>query len=321
MNKSLSENTKRPENEAHWAAQNERGNKLLLLLTTLMVRYLPGFVMSACIRLVVLYFYITSPRQRRNISRYQTRLKAVFPDAHLPASMPVFRQFVAFGEAVCDRFAVWQKKITYPDLLRTDPDELTSLMADRSLRGQVFVCSHLGNVEVCRALVSRYQGFRLNVLVHSRHAQAFNEALSKAGADSIQLIQVTDLDASVMMDLHRRLDAGEWLAVAADRIPVRGEKTVSVDFLGKKADMPQGAWLLAWLLKAEVNTLLCVKENGRYHVKLKRFLNTADWNRSKRSEAVAAAAQGFADLLAQECRKNPLQWFNFYDFWKDENDG
>ncbi|OSI12044.1 LpxL/LpxP family acyltransferase [Neisseria canis] len=308
-------------NSEHWAAQNERGNRLFLALTTLMVRWLPAFVMKPCIWFVVLYFYITAPKQRRNIARYQARLRAAFPQTRLPETWPVFRQFVAFGEAVCDRFAVWQRKIRYEDLVLEDPDDVYAEIDKRGRRGQIFVCSHVGNVEVCRALVSHHQGFCLNVLVHNRHAQAFNEALNKAGADKIQLIQVTDLDASLMMELNKRIDAGEWLAIAADRVPVRGEKTVAVDFLGAQADMPQGAWLLAALLKTRVNTLCCIKQNGRYHLKLSRFLDTADWKRGKRNEEVAAAAQQFADVLAKECALNPLQWFNFYDFWKDETHG
>ena len=37
----------------HWAAQQERGNRLLLGLTTLMVRHLPAFLMNPCIWFVV----------------------------------------------------------------------------------------------------------------------------------------------------------------------------------------------------------------------------------------------------------------------------
>lgn len=311
-------NTQQPQ---HWSAQNERGNRLFLNITTLMVKYLPAFLMNPCIWFVVLYFYATAPGPRRNIARYQQRLQTAFPDARLPATVPVLRQFVAFGRAVCDRFAVWQRKIRYEDLVLDDPDGVYALVRDRSLRGQIFACSHFGNVEVCRALVSHHRGFKLNVLVHSRHAQAFNEALNKAGADEIQLIQVSSLDAAVMMELNRRIEAGEWLAVAADRTPVRGGKTVAADFLGKTAELPQGVWLLAALLKTQVNTLFCVKQNGRYHLKLRRFADTEGWARGGRDAAVAAAAQRFADALAQECAQNPLQWFNFYDFWNDENNG
>ena len=306
----------KPPHSQHWAAQQERGNRLFLALTTLMVRYLPAWLLNPCIGLVVCYFYATAPRMRRHVRRYQTRLLAAFPQLALPR-MAHFRQFTTFGVAICDRFAVWQRKIRYADLVVEDPDGVSD-MVDSDGRGQIFACSHLGNTEICRALVDHHQGFKLNVLVHSQHAQAFNEALEKAGADRIQMIQVTNLDSALMMELNRRIDAGEWLAIAADRVPVRGEKTVAVRFLGHAAPVPQGAWLLAALLKTQVNTLFCMKENGRYHLKLRRFADTADWSRGNRQAQVAAAAQQFADAMAQECAKNPLQWFNFYDFWGDE---
>ena len=302
--------------QTHWAAQPERGSRLFLALTTLMVRYLPAFFMRPCIWFVVLYFYATAPKPRRHVLRYQTRLQMAFPHTVLPKHS-VFKQFVAFGEAVCDRFAVWQRKIRYEDLVIEDPDDIYS-QVKRNERGQIFACSHLGNTEVCRALVSHHKNFRLNVLVHSKHAQAFNEALQKAGADHIRLIQVTDLDTTLMMELNHRIENGEWIAIAADRVPVRSEKTADINFLGHTAPMPQGAWLLAALLKTQVNTLFCVKQNGRYHLKLRRFTDTSSWKRGNREAAVKDAMQRFADILAQECAQNPLQWFNFYDFWGED---
>ena len=63
----------------HWAAQQERGNRWFLALTTLMVRYLPAWLMNPCIRLIVLYFYATSPQPREQIARYQRYLRASYP--------------------------------------------------------------------------------------------------------------------------------------------------------------------------------------------------------------------------------------------------
>ena len=203
-------------------------------------------------------FYATAPKPRRHVLRYQTRLQTAFPHTVLPKHS-VFKQFVAFGEAVCDRFAVWQRKIRYEDLVIEDPDDIYS-QVKRNERGQIFCLLTLGQYRICRALVSHHKNFRLNVLVHSKHAQAFNEALQKAGADHIRLIQVTDLDTTLMMELNSRIEDGEWIAIAADRVPVRGEKTADINFLGHTAPMPQGAWLLASLLKTQVNTLFCVKQ-------------------------------------------------------------
>lgn len=53
-------------------------------------------------------------------------------------------------------------------------------------------------------------------------------------------------------------------------------------------------------------------------LKLRRFTDTSSWKRGNREAAVKDAMQGFADILAQECAQNPLQWFNFYDFWGED---
>lgn len=304
----------------HWAAQHERGHAFFLQLTAWIVKYLPMAVVRVCTAVVCAYFYATSATQRRHIHDYQTRLKRHFPDCRLPEKWAVYQQFAAFGEAIADRFAVWQQKIQYRDLILDDPDNVYAAIRQKGARGEIFICSHLGNVEICRALVSHHQGFKMNVLVHNQHAKMFNQALKKAGASDINLIQVNELDAEKMLQLAQRLEAGEWLAIAADRVPVRGDKTVNVSFLGFQAAFPQGVWLLAHLLKAKTNTLFVLKKNGRYHLILRRFADAPDWKRHERATAIAQSAQRYADELAHHAAQVPLQWFHFYSFWDAERE-
>ena len=302
----------------HWAERNERGSKLSLNLTRLIVQYCPLWVIKLVTFFVVSYFFLTSQKARRNIRRYQQRLQQTFPQVHLPR-YPVFCQFLAFGEAITDRFAVWQKKIRYADLIDDDTDNVYQAIRSEG-RGQILVCSHFGNIEICRALVDNpnHSNFKLNILVHNRHAQAFNESLEKAGASSLPLIQVEDLDAAKMLELHERLERGEWIAIAADRVPVRGDKTQKVDFLGAQASFPQGVWLMASLLKAPINAIFCLKKWGDYHLKLRHFSGPIEGRGKQRADNIEQAMQRYADLLAQECAENPLYWFNFYDFWEDD---
>lgn len=302
----------------HWAEQNERGSKLSLNLTRLIVQYCPLWVIKLVTFFVVGYFFLTSRKARRNIRRYQQRLQQTFPQVNLPR-YPVFCHFLAFGEAITDRFAVWQKKIRYSDLIDDDTDNVYQAIRSEG-RGQILVCSHFGNIEICRALVDNknHSNFKLNILVHNRHAQAFNESLEKAGATSLPLIQVEDLDAAKMLELHERLERGEWIAIAADRVPVRGDKTQKVNFLGAQASFPQGVWLMAGLLKAPINTVFCVKKWGDYHLKLRHFSGPIEGHGKQRADSIEQAMQRYADLLAQECAENPLYWFNFYDFWEDD---
>lgn len=305
-------------NSEHWARQGERGNAFFLSITRLIVRYLPLWAIRFATFWVVFYFFVTSKKSRSHIRRYQQRLMQTYPDVRLP-EFSVFRQFLSFGEAIIDRFAVWQHKIRYKDLIVDDVDNLYADMDSFGQRGQILVCSHFGNVEICRALVGsgHHPNFHLNVLVHNRNAEAFNKALVEAGADELPLIQVEDLDAQKMLELSDRIERGEWIAIAADRVPIRGDKTEKIDFLGKPAEFPQGAWLLASLLKCPINTVFCLKEQGKYRLKLRHFLPSIQGGGRQRQHNICQAMQQYADLLAKECAENPFLWFNFYDFWHD----
>lgn len=307
-----------PRQNQHWANQQERGTRFFLTLTRLIVQYCPLWLIRFFTFWVVLYFYSTSGKTRRHIAEYQQNLTACFPQVQLK-NIAVFRQFLAFGEAITDRFAVWQHQIHYADLVIDDSENLYAEI-DAGGRGQVLICSHFGNIEICRALLNNghHPNFKLNALVHSKHAEAFNQALVAAGADELPLIQVEDLDAQIMLELSERIERGEWIAIAADRVPVRGDKTQTVNFLGKPAEFPKGAWLLASLLKAPINTIFSLKENGKYRLKLRHFSPPIQGRGMIRQQHIQQSMQDYADLLANECAKNPHLWFNFYDFWQQK---
>ncbi len=307
-------------NNNHWAKQNERGTTLFLNVTRLIVKYLPLWAIKSVTFIIIFYFFITSSKVRNNIKYYHHRLKITFTDIKLP-KFAVFYQFLNFGEALTDRFAVWQNKIVYKDLIVDDKDNLRGEIK-KSQRGQILVCSHFGNIEICRALVNsgHHDNFKLNILVHHKNAVAFNKALVKAGASELSLIEVSELDTEKMLQLHNKLDQGEWIAIAADRIPIKSDKSLPIDFLGKKAFFPQGVWLLSSLLKAKINTVFCIKEQGKYKLKLRKFSDSLKGSGQNRKKNIEIVMQQYANLLAQECKEHPLLWFNFYDFWDKNNE-
>ncbi|MDR1994333.1 hypothetical protein [Azonexus sp.] len=268
------------------------------------------------VKLVVLYFYATGAGSRRAIAEYQQRLISHTGRADLfPAHHAVYRHYIEFAEFILDRLDAWQGKIRIEDIAIDDPDQLQAQMGHG--RGQMLVCSHLGNVEVCRTLAAHRPGLRLNILVHSRNALRFHQMMERAGANTLNMIEVSDLDAEIMLELSRRIDRGEWLAIAADRIPVRGNRTLPVQFLGAAACFPQGPWLLAGLLRCPVNTLSCIRQQGRYHMSFGRLCDCLNWTRTTRAAEIARWMQRYADTLALDCENAPLQWFNFYPFWAD----
>lgn len=230
----------------------------------------------------------------------------------------MYRQYLTYAHALLDKLDVWRHRIRLTDVHLIDPDGLHAQM--RHGRGQMLVGSHLGNIEICRALADREQKLTLNVLVHDKHARAFNRLLGEAGATHLRLIQVSELDPARMLELAQAIARGEWVSIAGDRVPLSGERTVYADFLGAPAAFPQGPWLLAGLLECPVNLLSCTRRGGRYRIELSRLTERVRWTHATRESEIARWAQTYADRLAQQCADAPLQWFNFYPFWSGDAD-
>ncbi|MCE5362018.1 glycosyl transferase [Pseudomonas anguilliseptica] len=306
--------------QRHWASQRERGSFILMKFTAWLARVLGRRLISPLLYLIVLYFYLFGAKARRSIRHYQSNLAAWSGRAELkPTRLSVFRQFMSFADTLLDKLDVWSGRLGLEQVDLIDPDDLCGQL-QRQNRGQILVAAHLGNLEVCRALAEVGARVQMNVLLHTKHAEQFNRLLADAGASHMRLIQVSELDAAIMLQLSERLERGEWLAIAGDRVPLKGSRKVSVDFLGQPADFPQGPWLLAGLLQCPVNLMSCLKINGRYQVILEPFIERLPWKRSERDETIRQCTQRYADRLAQRCLSAPLQWFNFYPFWNEDDD-
>lgn len=303
----------------HWAAHEERGSFLLMKLTAWGVKVLGRRVLSPILHGIVLYFFLFGRRARRSAWQYQRHLADWTQQPELrPTHWRVFGQFMAFADALLDKLDVWNGKLGLEQIEIIDDAHLRDQL--RGERGQMLVGAHLGNLEVCRALAELGEKVTMNVLVHTKHAERFNRLLGEAGATNLRLIQVSELDPAIMLQLSQRLDRGEWLAIAGDRVALHGGRNARVDFLGHQAAFPQGPWLLAGLLKCPINLIFCLKGATGYRVILEPFATAIEWRRSDRQQVITQWTQRYADRLAHYCVQAPQQWFNFYPFWKSDDE-
>ncbi|RDS84868.1 glycosyl transferase [Dyella monticola] len=305
--------------ERHWSAYKERGSLFLMRLTAFSVRVFGRRLLAPVLYLIVLYFFVSARSARRNIGQYQTYLAAWSDHAALrPTPGSVFEQFMAFADNLLDRLDVWRGRLRFEQVQLIDPTGVRArlLRSQHGARGEMLVVTHLGNPDVCRAMAELSERVPLNVLVHNRHVAQFNRLLGEAGDRSMRLIQVSELDTAMMMDLSQRMERGEWLAIAGDRVPLHDARRVTVDFLGHPAAFPQGPWLMAGLLRCPVNLLCCLKVEGHYRIYLDTFLASARWERGQRDEAIRGWVQRYADHLSAQCLIAPRQWFNFYAYWQ-----
>ncbi|WP_299776283.1 hypothetical protein [uncultured Pseudoteredinibacter sp.] len=225
-----------------------------------------------------------------------------------------------FGESLLDKLAVWQGDISLEDILFHPREEFLDYCAKG--KGGVLIGSHLGNLEICRALSLQQKNTRINVLMHTSHAENFNKLLKQLGSEQISIIQVNSINPATAMMLKEKIEQGEFIVLTGDRTPPTGEKnSAPVNFLGQQADFPNGPFILASLLKCPVFTIFCFRSrtpNYRYEIFLDKFSDQLLISRKDRHSSLALHRQRFADIVASFCYKFPLQWYNFYSLWQTD---
>jgi len=302
--------------QASWASTRERGTWLMVRVLVFGIKVVPRLV-TPFVPLTALYFFLCSARVRALSRDYLRRVAAAAPEAGLtPSPRNVYRHIACFARAVKDKLGAWSGRVGDAELIFDDREALERLAA--SGRGVLLIGSHLGNLEIIRAFVSRGELVRLNVLMHTRHAPYFTRALRLVSPASVELHEVTELDAATALKLKERIDRGEWVVISGDRVPVHGGRTVDTRFLGGIAPLPVGPYVLAALLECPVHLLFCLRRAGRNHVYCEPFAPRIHWSRAERDAVLAGLAQRFAERLEHYLRLEPLQWFNFYPFWREQ---
>jgi len=196
-----------------------------------------------------------------------------------------------------------------------DRETLDRVLAGRE--GILLIVSHLGNIDISRALLDKEQRSRIKLLVHTIHAQKFARILQQFRPEAIaDTIQVTEVNPGTMIALKEVIESGGWVAIAGDRTPLTADARVSrAQFLGYDAPFPDGPYLLAHLLECPVYLMFCLRRNGGYSLYFEKFADRITLPRREKSAALAQWAACYARRLESFCLIDPFQWYNFFDFW------
>ncbi|MCL1138046.1 glycosyltransferase family 2 protein [Shewanella pneumatophori] len=307
----------------HWSNMTERGSYWGIKLIAESYRLGGHWLCRAIMYPVIVYFFITGSTARAASLQFLEHVKQQQPD-HPQLSDPLswrdsLKHFFAFGNAALDRIDAWCDRIKLEQVDFPNREMLANELAAGN--GAVLLVSHLGNLELCRAISIHQRKVKVNVMVLTENAENFNRVLKQLNPDSaLNLIQVTELGPSTSMLLQQKIENGELVVIAGDRTSSQtAGRVIYQDFLGEQAPFPQGPFILAGLLDCPVYTMFCLRQNGRYHVHLEHFADSLKGTRAGRAERIDQAVNEFSTRLARHALSEPLQWFNFYDFWrKDE---
>lgn len=300
----------------HWASMGERGAWWGMKLVTLVYRLLgrPGCI--ALLWPVVTYFFLTNAAGRRHSLEFLARANAA-RRLPAPSQWDGLRHYMSFAAKALDTFIAWADPDRTGPIAVDGAEALDRLAAEG--RGAVMIVTHLGNAELSRArLATRFEK-DINVLLHTRHAVRYNRLIRSVRPDAADhTIQVTDVGPETAIDLKERVERGEWIAIAGDRTPVEFNGRISmVPFLGRDAPFSQGPYVLAALMGCPVFLMFCLREGDSHRVTFEPFAERIELPRRNKDEALTELAVRYARRLEHHCLRDPLQWYNFFDFWAD----
>ncbi|MCL1887219.1 MAG: acyltransferase [Betaproteobacteria bacterium] len=261
------------------------------------------------------WYLLTQPDARAASREYLTRVALTKKDVRTPGMRQVLIHFATFAESILDKLMLWNGQFDTSQVAVNVPLHLQESLAAR--QGVLFICSHFGNLELCKILSREKPGLSITMLVHTKHAPVFNQLLKQISPDSqLNLMQVTEISPATAILLSEKMQQGECVVIAGDRIPVSvTPRVATASFLGKRAAFPVGPYVLASLMRCPVFLMFTLHRNGMSEIHFEPFSDAIRLPRKDREIALDELAAQYARRLEYYCLQTPMQWFNFYDFW------
>ncbi|MBE0390697.1 lipid A biosynthesis acyltransferase [Flavobacterium sp. PL002] len=219
----------------------------------------------------------------------------------------VFKSYYTFGQTIIDKIAIsagMKDKFTYE---HDGGEKIIKLLKEK--KGGVLISAHIGNFEIAEHFFGEIDvDLQINLVTTDlEHSEIKNYLESIAQKPKIKFIIIGE-DMSHVFEINAALARNELVCFTGDRY-FEGVKSMSEELLGENANFPAGPFLIASRLKVPVVFVYVMKEpNLHYH------LYTREAIVKHRDEK--GLLKAYTESVESMVKKYPLQWFNYFDFWK-----
>ena len=296
-----------------WKRRPEGGSRAMIALLVAIARHGGRGLARLCLWPITAYFVLVRAPERRAsrawLSRVQGRRAGLWAAA---------RHVHAFSATILDRLFLLGGRMDLFDVRVHGLAPLEALV-DQG-RGALLFGSHLGSFDALRVLARRRPGLQLRVVLDRGQNPVLTglfDSLDPALAAGV--IDGGRPGAAIALEIQHALEAGALVALLVDRA-LPHEDTVAVPFLGRDARLPLTPWRLALALHAPV--LLCFglyRGGNRYDLEFEMFSDGLVADRHNRAAVIADCVHRYAAMLEAKARQAPYNWFNFFDFWRDDD--
>jgi lauroyl/myristoyl acyltransferase len=256
------------------------------------------------------YFFFIPGRVALSMRFY----RALFPDRgswyHLWCA---WRQYHNFTTVYMDRFLLQHTGDI--SVTREGWEHLHAALDNGT--GGILLMSHMGSWEIAAHLL-KLKGFRLLLYLGEKHREQIEKTQKKSLEDlGVRIIAVSPEGGSPfdIVEGVQFLREGGFVSLTGDRLWSEGQRSVAVEFLGHRVDLPEAPHVFALLSGAPLFMFFVSRTGDRaYHVRVSEPQYVCAATRQDRKKAVEASAQAYAHKLENEARRRPEEWYHFEPF-------
>ena len=288
-----------------WTDKAERGSVWLIRLIAWLARTAGRPLCRLLLYPIVLYFVLFDPTARRASMEFlkaargrPARWNDAFAHIYSFAATLLDRVYMAAGD-----FGRFQVTIEGLDRLEG---------ALKSGRGCLLLGSHLGSFDFMLLAQRQMDRRAVNVMMRV-DPRARVRRIAGIDDTSLKIIPVGRPDSYVRA--HEALAAGEIVGALADRVD--GGATLPARFLDRTTLLPLAPHILA--ARSQAPVIMCFglyEGSNRYRVEFVDFGPPPPV--SGRGEQLLPAVERYAQILECYARSYPMNWFNFFPYWAQE---
>lgn len=293
---------------AQWLTTAEKGSvwgiRLFVWLATVLGRRPTRLLLKP----VALWYVLLHRGVRRSSAAWWQRVSG-----EQPRLAQSYQHVLRFAETVLDKCFFLLGRYEQFQISRQGHELLVQQHA--SGRGALLLSAHVGSTEAMGAQGYQDQ-LKIRVVGYFKNAAMINAALTALDPrTATRVVHIEPGSADSVLAIRDRVEAGEMLALAADRVGLN-DRTVEVDFMGSSAQFPAGPFLLAAMLHCPVYFVAGLyRSPNSYELICERFADEIDLPRKDREAALRRWVSLYAARVEHYARSAPDNWFNFFDFW------
>src|SRR5574344_275697 len=305
-----------------WFQQKEQAaGSNRLILTWWIYKYFGEAPIRLIANAMAFFTYIFAKEQRNAIKKYLNILSDYKKDTSLKYSFfKGFQIFKNYANSLADKMIAFSGNFKETNIQFFNEDDGSRKVIENveSGKGMFFITTHIGNAELIRTLLfsSKYKKKpRVNVFMETKHCEIFNNFINHIALQTnLDLFGVEDIDINTSIITKERLDNGELVFMAGDRVSSQNtERVYQTKFLNHEIELPVGTLKFAQIMEVPVFFITCVKNNNKYEIHTQEFVS----DYSSKKERLADLKEKYCKFLEEFTLKYPYQFYNFFDIFKD----